>query len=91
MKRVALFLAFVALGLPLSLEAKPTQELFPKESILTKDTRMSFDIPEGNKDWSVTAGIVRLQPKNKYRLDLRRDNQGQDPSRVLGITFRHKF
>ncbi len=91
MKRASLFLAFMALGLPLSLEAKPKQELFPEERIPTRDAKVSFDILEDNKDWLVTAGIVRLQPKNKYRLDLRRDNQGQDPGRVLGITLRHKF
>ena len=88
MKRASLFLAFVAVSLPLSLEAKPVEQLLPEERTATKDTKMSFDIPQDDNDWSLTAGIIRLRPKPEDRLELSRK---RGPSQVLGIRFTHQF
>ncbi len=90
MRRVFLFLAFAALGLPLSLEAKPAEQLFPQERIPTRDTKSSFDIPQDNDEWSVTAGIIRLRPKSEDRFRVR-DNQKRGPSHALGIRLTKEF
>lgn len=90
MKRVFLSLAFMAISLPLSLEAKPAEQLFPRERIPTGDTKSSFDISQDSDEWSVTAGIIRLRPKSGDRFRVR-DNQKQGPSHALGIRFTRQF
>ncbi|MEK9173648.1 MAG: hypothetical protein AAB845_00075 [Patescibacteria group bacterium] len=94
MKRIFLSLAFMAISLPLSLEAKPTNQLLEVSPLKEQpqDTESSFEIGRDAKVWSLEAGLVRLRPKGyQVTAPMTRGSRPQEPKQVMGLVLNHKF